>query len=776
VDRSEPSPKPGGLASFIPVALAQRLSVGPPRPWHESRDAAVLVADITGSSGMAADLVSAVDIEELGGSLNRAVEPLVDAVADFGGDILSFTGDGLVASWPVESVASAVAGGLSAQEQLRRSRSPIGVRIGVSVGPLELWSVGGEAGRWLFVPGGEAVVAASRLQADAPSGAVAVGAEVASRLGGGARVEPLERSDGAHPAFVVRSVPAVRAADPSAGPRLAGEVSDQALGAYIPETVSGHVVAGLDAYLAEMRTISAVFVRLRGHDLAAGIDSMQPFVRLLQRTVDRYGCALTSLGVDQAGSVALIVAGLPPHAHEDDAERSLLVARDLLVNRGGPEMPLGVGIGVGRGRALCGPMGTRHRREYTVVGDVVNVAAHLAAAACGGRGDGLLCDEATAAGARSRLRPVPPISVRLKGRDELMTVYSPRVERRQPRPGGPGVAMVGRQAELAALEDLERARPSGHGSLVLVVAEAGMGKSRLLRELEAGLARLGRRVVRGYGDGLETGRAYLPWRPVFEALLEVDGLAPAEAAARLRQSMGADADAIGPLLGWSHVADGGDGLSVEQRVARTVEAGLRCLREARGTAPLTVLLEDGHWFDSGSWTLVGEAAAIEGILVVCTARPPGAGRGGPPPRLLDRPGTRTIHLEPLSRPDVERLLTQVLGVSGATPQLCSLVEERCSGNPFFITEVVGSLTDQGAISTVDDVAGLARNLVDVEVPSTIGGALTARMDALTPGQQLVLKVASVAGSSMEAPGDLIRLSVGIEHPDDLIADLANALG
>jgi len=734
------------LAGFVPDLVKDRLAVGPPRQWSEIFPGTALVADVSGSSFIARGLRSRSGVDELNQVLDRVITGLVAAVAAHGGDVAGFTGDGLVAVWRGASLDAAVAAAraFQAPEGAPPPGAPIGVRIGVASGEVAVRSVGGEGGRWLFVAGGPAVVAATRAQARAPVGSLAVAGET----------EPA-RAGGPPPA-------GGRPRTPRTGP-----VPEDALAAYAFGDMAERLRASGEGFLSEVRTVTALFVRARDHELFARLARLQAFASLLLRTTGRYGCGLNRIMVDDEAVVALVVAGSPGHAHEDGPDRVLALAHDLRAGLGRESLARsGLGMGLATGLALCGTVGGSLRREYTVVGDAVNVASHLARRASAGSGPGLLCDEPTTRAAK-RWRFGPALAVPVKGRRAPAEAREARA-RGPAEPPHPATFVVGRDAVLAGLESVLDAG----GEVVLLEGEAGMGKSVVLGEIGRRMAARGWRVLRGQADPLAAGGPYHAWRPVFEDLWQLGEVPVGQRGAHLVEQLGPEAHLVGPALGIDLPGEAATG-SVEERAARTRDALRARLAAAWEGGDLVVLLDDVHWFDSASWSLVTALVGVAGARVLGAARLPvstwWAGSHGPAGS-----GLRRVGLDPLEPGEVAEVARCRLGTAAIEASLATLLAGRSGGNPYFLAEILTALEAAGALATAGASVGLGPDAEDAPVPSSIETALAGRLDAVGPERQMLLKVSSVVGPTTTVGTLAEILPVGRPRAE-LVADL-EALG
>ncbi|HSK37264.1 MAG TPA: adenylate/guanylate cyclase domain-containing protein, partial [Actinomycetota bacterium] len=186
---------------------------------------------------------------------------------------------------------------------------------------------------------------------------------------------------------------------------------------YLPRAMLASMVAGHEEWLAELRQITVVFANLPDLDHRAGLDEADEVMRALQGALYRYEGSINKLSIDEKGTTLVAALGLPPLTHEDDPARGVqaaLAMREALAGLGHR-----VAVGVTTGRAFCGTVGSRWRREYTMLGAVVNLAARLMQEA----GDDVLCDAATASAARPAVAFTTLAPVRVKGLADPVPVY-----------------------------------------------------------------------------------------------------------------------------------------------------------------------------------------------------------------------------------------------------------------------------------------------------------------------------------------------------------------
>jgi class 3 adenylate cyclase/tetratricopeptide (TPR) repeat protein len=622
------------------------------------------------------------------------------------------------------------------------------LRIGVGAGEVMALRVGGVGGRWQLLLSGGPVVQGGLAEQQAAPGEVVLSPEAWELAHDGCTGERL--ADGG-----VRLMTAAISMGARARSRATQNLSDDLVQTYVPDVVRARVAAGQAEWLAELRRVTAVFVNLLDVDPAAAnlLEPVQLAMAAIQPILERYEGSLKQVVVDDKGLTLITVFGLPLLAHEDDPARATRAALGVQAALGG--LGLRCAIGLATGRAFCGAVGSDVRREYDVIGEVMNLAARLMQAA----GDGILCDAATYQAARARLRFQALPTILVKGKTDPVAVYRPIEPAR--KVDGPAT-MLGRTDERALLAERLGALEGGTGALVVIQGEPGIGKSRLLADLLERAQAQGLRSLTGAGDAIEKTTPYHPWRPIFAELMGLGGVEDvAERRRRVLAHVQTDPEMarLAPLLSSVLPLDLPDNqltsqLTGEVRADNTRELLIQLLQSAAtgpgsGASPLVLVLDDAHWFDSASWALTRQVVAqVRPLLLVLATRPLVEPLPDDYRRLRQDPATECLRLEPLSPHDTLTLVCDRLGVRRLPEPVAALIEERAQGNPFFSEELAYALRDTGLIRITEGTCTIAPGagaLSAVSLPETMQGVVAARIDRLLPGQELTLKVASVIG-------------------------------
>jgi class 3 adenylate cyclase/tetratricopeptide (TPR) repeat protein len=519
----------------------------------------------------------------------------------------------------------------------------------------------------------------------------------------------------------------------------------------------------------ERRIVTALFADITGSTSIAekldpedARDVLGGAVALVIEQVDALGGTVKDLAGD--GVLALFGA---PVAHEDDAQRAVLCglrvaeaishyADDVAQRWGIPGFS--VRVGVETGAAVLGPVGAGSRVEYGAVGDVLNTAARLEASAEPGT---VLVGHATQSMVADHFEWGAIQSLELKGKSEPVeaAVAITHISGPATTAGALEAPIVGRNDDLARLEQAFGELRSGRGCVVILEGDPGVGKSRLLAECRARFkAAFAGAWLEGAGVSYGSAVPYLPYRNMLLTWLRLP-LDVSGAAIRARidkcgtswppavRSAVADLD---PVLSGSADQAPADPEAAQAVVFSAMAALLTGLATER---PAAIALEDLHWSDATSVALSEAVAALtpdRPLLLVLTLRAePGA--LGAADRIAQAGSSSVrVRLAPLSRESDRELLHALIGPSVLPRNLEERLLDTTDGNPFFMEEQVRALVESGSLVRPDG-AWRYTGATTVQLALTIEHALIARIDRLGEQERAVLLAASVLGPRFEAP-------------------------
>lgn len=489
--------------------------------------------------------------------------------------------------------------------------------------------------------------------------------------------------------------------------------------------------------------VSVLFADVVGFTSLAEHRDPEEVTRLVDGLFERVVADIAEFGgrVDKILGDAVVALFGAPVAHEDDAERAVRAALRLqetvALHAAETGESLRMRVGVNTGEVLVGAL--RSGGDYTAMGDVVNTASRLQAECRPGEVlVGSLTHDATAdAIVYDSGRQLQP-----RGREGEVDVWVARSARRPPghhhhRVRAP---MVGRDREMTLLRSMaELSFARGRGQVVLLVGDAGVGKTRIAHELAA-------QVVGSDAEALTFSGSCVPygetnaWWPIAEVLRDACGIAlnapldlARDAVEKAVRSVGVGVDDVEQVVaGLLHVLGFEGpfrGLEPSRARAEATESLIGFVEAAARRQPIMVRLADLHWADPIVLEMIDHLAsrlAREAFVLVATTR------SGLLDRWTPRPGRHNVlvlTVDPLEREWAEALLDSLL--DGASAELRASLLDRAGGNPFFLEELA-SLVGH------DD---LARR----ELPDTLRGLLAARIDSLTADEQATLEDASVWG-------------------------------
>ena len=512
-------------------------------------------------------------------------------------------------------------------------------------------------------------------------------------------------------------------------------------GAPLPETARFCPTCGapLEAKPeSERKLATVVFADLVGSTELGGSQDPERTRGLLDRFYDAMAREIDAAGgtVEKfAGDAVMAVFGAPASL-EDHAERALHVA--LAMQRRLQEIfgkTLALRIGVNTGEVVVGK--PREGSSF-VTGDSVNVAARLEQASEPGE---ILAGERTVTAARGAFEFGEPQTIQAKGKPagvECRRLVRALSLMRPRGVGGLRRAFVGRNEEMILLEGVyEEIADQRKAQLVTIVGDAGVGKTRLVREFWDRLGGRSPEPMRRTGRCLPYGQGITYW-PLGEVLKEHFGILESDPATVALERLGSR-EILGLTLGLD-VAHGLHPLAARDRFQ---DAWVEFLEEIVTERPTVMLIEDVHWGEDQLLDLLERLVSeTRGpLLLIATARP----------ELLEqRPGWgarvhgTTVTLEALSAEDAVRMLDELLG--GTLPRgLREVVVRRAEGNPFFVEELLGTLIDRELLQRQDGSWRLAELPSDLSVPDTVQAVVAARVDLLDPAEKQALQAASVIG-------------------------------
>src|SRR6516165_5784885 len=515
---------------------------------------------------------------------------------------------------------------------------------------------------------------------------------------------------------------------------------------------AGEAVA--EATEGERKTVTALFADIRGStELMEVLDPeeahavVDPVLRIMVEAVHRYEGYIARTTGD--GIFALFGA---PVAHEDHPQRALAAALRLqqeLHAHGQRRIaqglhPLEARVGVHTGEVVAHTVETDGKVEYRLVGHTANLAARMEVVAPTGS---IAASEYTRKLCEGyfTFKPLGPMTV--KGVSEPLVVYEVTgfgpLRTRLQRAAARGLTkFVGREREMVALKHAAQLAETGRGQIVAVMADPGVGKSRLFYEFKA-TSQSSWMVLEALSVSYGKVSGYLP---VIDLLRNYFRIANDDDERQRREKINGKVltldraleDTIPYLFNLLGIVEDNDALAqmngrIKKR--RTLDAIKRILLRESLNRPLMLIFEDLHWIDEQTHELLNLLADSIGtakLLLLVTYRPEYSHQWN------SKTYYTQLRLDPLGKESAEEMLSALLGNYKDLIPLKQLIIERTEGTPFFMEEMVQALFEDGVLQR-DGAVKLARSKNAVKVPATAQAVLASRIDRLSAEEKELLQ-------------------------------------
>jgi class 3 adenylate cyclase/tetratricopeptide (TPR) repeat protein len=530
----------------------------------------------------------------------------------------------------------------------------------------------------------------------------------------------------------------------------------------IPAHLAEKILLSKAALEGERKQVTVLFADLNASmELLADRDPeearqlLDPVLERMMAAVHRYEGTVNQVMGD--GIMALFGA---PLAHEDHAARACYAALAMqeAMRRYSEEVRRTHGItvqmrvGLNSGEVVVRAIGNDLHMDYAAIGQTTHLAAHM---------EQLATSESSLLTARTlqlaegfiQVQALGPIPI--KGLADPVEVFeligASGIRQRLQAAVARGLTrFVGRETEFAALQHGLEQAGAGHGQVVALMGEAGVGKSRLVYEFVHSHRLQGWRVLES--ASVSYGKA-TPYFPVIDLLKRYAHVEEGDDARTMRakatgQVLTLDSalqETIPALLALLEALPDDSPfqqLDPPQRRRRTLDALKRVLLRESQAQPLVLVFEDLHWIDSETQALLDsliESLPTARLLLVVNYRP----------EYRHSWGSKTyytqLRLDPLPPTNAEELLTALLGHEAPLVPLKQVLIERTEGNPFFLEESVRTLVETGVLAGEPGAYQLAQALPTIHVPATVQAVLAARIDRLPAEEKRLLQTAAVIG-------------------------------
>jgi class 3 adenylate cyclase len=555
---------------------------------------------------------------------------------------------------------------------------------------------------------------------------------------------------------------------PASPQPLASSLANPSPRAYTPKHLADKILTSRAALEGERKQVTVLFADVKGSmELAEQVDPeewhriLDRFFQILADGVHRFEGTVNQYTGD--GIMALFGA---PIAHEDHAQRACWAAlhlrdalrryaNELRFERG---LNLSVRMGLNSGEVVVGRIGDDLRMDYTAQGHTVGLAARMEQLAEAGK---VFVTEHTAKlvsgfftlhdlGRVTVKRASEPVYVyELVGAGALRTRFEVSRARGLSR-------FVGREDAMQTLQGALARACAGAGQVVGVVADAGVGKSRLCFEFLERCRAQGMPVLEGHCVAHGANIPFLPVLQIFRAYFEIsepdsDRTAREKIAGRLLLIDESFREVLPLLFEFLGVADPDRPAPPMDPDARQRQlfGVLRRLTHSGPDATTIVLLEDLHWIDGGSAAFLEQwveaTAGARGVLLLLNFRPEYHAAW------MQKSYYQQLPLAPLGPEAIRDLLDDLLGHDASLAGLAQAIHARTAGNPFFTEEIVQSLIGSGHLHGMRGAYRVTTPVEQLPLPATVQAVLAARIDRLGEREKQVLQTAAVIGKEFSEP-------------------------
>lgn len=752
------------IISYIPQDLLRRYIHSPDEVGVEGRilEGSFLMIDISGFTPLLERLAERgrEGVEETSDILNTVFSGILDIIYDNGGSVVKFSGDAVICLFRgvrgdirTASRLQAVKSSLDIMDFIGRYRVmdtlageiSLNLSIGVNTGRFQEFILGSDE-RLERILTGVTLEDLVKAQKFAEEGQIVLTKNTINFIEDMIEFEHfkfnkyfnlLSMSD-----FVEMKIPKKMRLDIE-------ELDEDILRKFIPHRVYEKAVAVSEdmAMMGEHRNTTVLFLNFV--DLHRTLEAYNEYFNEVVDIVKKYDGTLAKVDHHTTGDRMMILFGALK-THEDDEERACNCARDIIDILPARFPKLKQRIGISSGYVFAGNIGSLERREYTTIGNIVNMSARLMT---GAHFNSINVDERIKEEIGDSFYFDSKTEKKIKGFAEIQSIYLLGDRKRIPHFIEERALLIGREGELDLIEGLlDEVSGDGRGRILSISGVAGIGKSRLTEEV------ISKAIDRNFriftGDCLSYGKniSYHPWRSILRDLF---GISQFDTTDIVLDKIESGLESIGKDL-WSPILAQFMGYDVEDNeftatlgaehkkgTAFNIITGL--LEELSQSVPVLIVLEDLHWIDKASQELMEYLFSMlihSPVLLMMVFRPEFKSE-----KFEELPNYNFIELTPFDEDDVESLIRSRISMESIPDKLMRIFIDRTRGNPFYVEEILSLMVEDG-ILVKNDITGLyevSADLEEVDIPASISDIILTRIDTLTERDKNILKVASVIG-------------------------------
>lgn len=770
------------LISFLPEKITESDGLKD----FEIIDGIILCADISGFTAMTEKLtaVGREGSEEITRIINSFFKPIVNIINDNGGDIFYFGGDAIIAVFGSERCEYAIRAAEDAVKFVRKEgmvntthgKFTIGIHTALSSGKIFFKDTGRN-----FILSGKVSFKVIKLLDHAGPLEIITDKTIVKKMGG-KRFEQI--SNDIFRYRIRRNPGKMKAIALKPKPRKDVEKEIKRLGRYIPEWLRRRIELKqtFDQKDGEHRKAAVLFLHFRNipydkdPEMASEMAGMiTGYINILS---EQYGGWVNKIDFYKKGIRALVIFGFPTKL-ENDERHAVIFANELLTSA---ELEgIDISVGINSGLIFGTPVGSDIRREYTVMGDTVNTAARIAAKA---RNRVITVGENVFKRTQMHFTYKKLTPRKYKGKERKISNYE-LLEVKNTEAGSVVITkwlsesktLVGHKEEIRNFRKALSNAKNGHACIYALKGEAGLGKSRIVKEL-TGIA-VKEEFSIAAGNCLSYGRAlsYHPWIEILNGIFRInanDSAADRKSKIeKLMKKAGKDMDiwmpVVGEIIGVEFpMNDVVRNLDSKIKKQKFFDIALDIIKYSASVNPVFIVIEDLHWMDSISMELLNYITRnISGnrIMFLFAYRPISDKY-----EFMEKDYFKEYGLKELNDKETLELVENLLNIKQLPDGLKTLVMKKSQGNPFYVEEIIKSLIEQGFIVEAGKGWKFTGDIKDVVLSDSVEGVILTRIDRLDLMERDVLQTASVIGREFDE--DILR---GVYRDPELIAEAMQVL-
>lgn len=553
----------------------------------------------------------------------------------------------------------------------------------------------------------------------------------------------------------------------------------ETLKTFVHRSIWEKLLVGGDNLIGEIRPVTTVFIKFTTLDFLRDTNArakLNSFIEQLVGMLSVYNGYFSAIGAGDKGMTLLIFFGAPI-SFEKEEEAAVQFSLDLLSLKNLkkrdfwlPELQ----IGITTGSVFTGNVGSRRRREYTIIGDKINLAARLMVKTEPGE---ILIDSETAGKVKTRFDMTEIPNVKVKGKAEPLTIYKINKTKKKKKskiPEIPDSLFVGREEVMAQLFALQPNIEAQRGLFLLIKGQSGIGKTTLTYKYAEHWQKIGGRVFEAVCSNTNRGKPLSAWLEIIAEFFGIDPDNPQEEnyleLMIIINTYFPEYSDWGPYIGTllNIVED-------QQRVEDSLEKQrgffevfLKMLKTYSRHKQLLILIDDLQWIDEASLEFLGNVThhlSDSRICIAATTRDDYEYKA-------DLFGAlNEFSIQPLSDKDTARLARVHCMQAEVPERLDVYIYAKSGGHPFYIAELINLLLSKKAIE-IDEVGKrvvIQDEIEKIAMPNTVQDLIRTRFDTLDEGAKLILKVGAVKGT--DVPLDVVRNLI----PKSLVSGLGDTL-